>query len=176
VFFIAKLVNTRVNNRLHLDIAVGDCIVTDPVEMEYPVLLDFEVPKIIAYSKETVVAEKLETIVKRSTANSRLKDFYDIYYLAQTTNFSLDFLSNSIKSTFINRGTPLPKETFFPEMIKNDAGMETRWKAFVSRHGQLTDISYQELIKKLDSFTRPIIMKNQKESIWDFNTWRWVST
>jgi len=57
--------------------------------MEYPVLLDFEAPKVIAYSKETVIAEKLETIVKSSTANSRLKDFYDIYYLAQTTNFSL---------------------------------------------------------------------------------------
>ena len=152
---------------------MGDCIVPSPIEMEYPVLLDFEAPKVIAYSKETIIAEKLETIVKRSTANSRLKDFYDIYYLAQTTNFSLDVLSNSIKSTFMNRGTPLPEETFFPEIIKDDAGMEIRWKAFISRHGQLTDISYQELIKKLDSFTRPIIMKNQEESIWDFNTWCW---
>lgn len=176
VFFVAQLADTKVRTRLHLDIPVGDSIVPSPIEMEYPVLLDFEAPKVMAYSKETVIAEKLETIVKRSTANSRLKDFYDIYYLAKTTNFSLDVLSNSIKSTFMNRGTPLPEETFFPEMIKDDSGMEIRWKAFISRHGQLTDISYQELVKKLDSFTRPIIMKNQEESIWDFNTWRWAST
>lgn len=175
VFFIAKLINTRIKNRLHLDIGVGDSIVPSPVEMEYPAILDFEAPQIIAYSKETVIAEKLETIVKRSTANGRLKDFYDIYYLAQTTSFSLNVLSRSIRSTFLNRGTSVPTRNFFPDMLKGDLNMDTRWKAFVSMHRKLTNISYQELIEKLKLFTRPILSKKKEDMIWDPITWNWIS-
>lgn len=77
--------NTR--KLLQLDIGFGDEIVPKETEMNYPVLLDFESPKIKAYSLESVIAEKFEAMLRLSLLNSRMKDFYDIFILSKLKKY-----------------------------------------------------------------------------------------
>ena len=79
--------------------------------MEYPTLLKFPPPKLHAYSKESVVAEKFEAMVKLGVANSRMKDFYDPWVLAQRFEFESGTLAAAIQSTFKTRRTTLPRSS-----------------------------------------------------------------
>jgi predicted nucleotidyltransferase component of viral defense system len=83
----ARLGNVRVP--LQIDVGLGDTIVPSSEELEYPTLLRFPAPKLHAYSKESVVAEKFEAMVKLGIANSRMKDFYDLCVLAQRFEFEM---------------------------------------------------------------------------------------
>ncbi len=69
--------------RLQIDVGFGDAVTPPPVRMDLPVLLDFPMPRLLVYPRETVVAEKLDAIVQLGTANSRMKDFYDLFVLAR---------------------------------------------------------------------------------------------
>ena len=75
--------------------------------MDYPTLLDKENVRVLAYSKETIVAEKFEAIVKLTTFNTRMKDFYDISFLANEFNFEGAAIQEAIKNTFYRRQTSL---------------------------------------------------------------------
>jgi predicted nucleotidyltransferase component of viral defense system len=79
--------------------------------LEYPTLLKFAVPKLHAYSKESVVAEKFEAMVKLGMANSRMKDFYDLWVLARRFGFESSILAAAIQATFETRRTALPKSS-----------------------------------------------------------------
>jgi predicted nucleotidyltransferase component of viral defense system len=99
----ARLGNVRVP--LQIDVGLGDAIVPASEELEYPTLLKFPAPKLHAYSKESVVAEKFEAMVKLSMANSRMKDFYDLWVLAQRFEFESATLAAAIQATFKTRRT-----------------------------------------------------------------------
>ena len=86
----------------------GDAIVPEPEELEFPTLLKFPAPKLNAYPKESVVAEKFEAIVKLAMANSRMKDFYDLWVLAQRFQFESATLAAAIQASFATRKTVLP--------------------------------------------------------------------
>lgn len=89
-----------------VDFGVGDIIVPSSVEREITVILDdFEKPRIKTFSLESTIAEKLDAIIKLMEANSRMKDFYDIYYLATTFDFDGEVLQKAITETLINRET-----------------------------------------------------------------------
>jgi predicted nucleotidyltransferase component of viral defense system len=85
VLLTAHLANARIP--LQIDVGFGDVISPGPVELEYPTLLPFPAPKLRAYSKESVVAEKFEAMVKLGMANSRMKDFYDLWVMARRFEF-----------------------------------------------------------------------------------------
>lgn len=102
----ARLGKMRV--ALQIDVGLGDAIVPAPEELEYPTLLEFPAPKLRAYSKESVVAEKFEAMVKLGMANSRMKDFYDLWVLAQRFEFQSVTLAAAIQATFETRRTTLP--------------------------------------------------------------------
>ena len=78
--------------------------------MDYPTLLDFPAPRIRVYPKETVVAEKLQAMVALGIANSRMKDFYDLYVLQRDFAFEVSTLSKAIEATFKRRKTEIPQE------------------------------------------------------------------
>ena len=105
----ARLGDVRV--RLQIDVGLGDAIVPASEELEYPMLLKFPAPKSHAYSKESVVAEKFEATVKLSMANSRKKDFYDLWVLARRFEFESGILAAAIQATFETRRTTLPKSS-----------------------------------------------------------------
>lgn len=93
---------------VQIDVGFGDAITPAPREIDYPVLLDAPAPRLLAYPLETVVAEKFEALVTRGIANSRLKDFYDLYLIAQTFPLETVHLAEAVRRTFERRGTVLP--------------------------------------------------------------------
>ena len=104
----SRLGNARIN--IQIDIGFGDSIVPEPTEIDYPTLLDMPSPHIKAYPIETVVSEKLETIVSKGMLNSRMKDFYDLKILAREFEFNGNNLTEAIKATFARRGTSIPND------------------------------------------------------------------
>jgi hypothetical protein len=81
-----------------------------PALCAYLTLLDFPAPRILAYPKEAVIAEKFEAMVVLGERNSRIKDFFDIYYLAGHFKFDREILSHALRQTFARRGTPVPTD------------------------------------------------------------------
>ena len=93
---------------IQIDVGFGDVITPEPIEIEYPALLEAPAPILRAYPPETVVAEKTEAIVSLGIANSRMKDFYDLWMAAQTFTFENANLADAIQQTLPIRFTPTP--------------------------------------------------------------------
>ena len=128
-----------------------------PVELEYPTLLPFPAPKLRAYSKESVVAEKFEAMVKLGMANSRMKDFYDLWVMARQFEFRGPVLSAAIKATFERRRTALPSSS--PLALTAELGeassKRTQRQAFLKKSGLNASESLNEVAKELDEFVMP---------------------
>jgi hypothetical protein len=131
VRFASRLSNARIP--IQIDIGTGDAVTPEPVETEYPSLLDLPKPRLRTYPRETVVAEKFQAMVMLGMANSRIKDFYDLWVLARDFSFDGRMLSEAIAATFTRRRTALPDET--PVALTDEfwqAG--NKWGAFLSKN------------------------------------------
>lgn len=106
--FEATLDGARI--RMQIDIGFGDAVRPSPIDVEYPVMLDAPRPRLRAYPRETVVAEKLHAMVAHGEQNSRYKDFYDLHVLAQHFDFDGESLGRAIGATFEQRQTPISEE------------------------------------------------------------------
>lgn len=118
-----------------MDIGFGDVVFPEPVPLDYPLFLD-EMPviSINAYSLETVVAEKFQTMIEKSVANSRMKDFYDVYTILSEEKIDEAVLSDAIKSVFENRGTVyVDGHPLFTEVFATDPGRVAMWNSFLRR-------------------------------------------
>ncbi|MEW5741837.1 MAG: nucleotidyl transferase AbiEii/AbiGii toxin family protein [Myxococcota bacterium] len=135
VEFIARVANAQV--RLQVDVGFGDAITAEASVVEFPPLLDFQAPRLRAYPRETVVAEKLEAIVQFGMANSRMKDFYDVAVLARDFDFDGALLTRAISATFERRKTPLPTTTpvALTAAFAEDQTKKTQWSGFVRKAG-----------------------------------------
>lgn len=135
VRFEARLGSARIP--VQVDVGFGDAITPAAEETDYPVLLDFPAPRLRAYPRETVVAEKFEAMVKLGIANSRMKDFYDLWVLARDFEFQGRALSRAIEATFARRRTPVPTEEplALTAAFHEDEGKRTQWLAFLRRTG-----------------------------------------
>ncbi len=97
---------------IQADIGFGDAVTPEAKEIDYPTLLDSSgAPCLRAYPRETVVAEKYQALVNLGMANSRMKDFYDLWVIAREFDFDGETLSEAIRNTFSRRQTPLPGHT-----------------------------------------------------------------
>ena len=121
--------------KLQVDCGFGDAITPDPIVTNFPTLLDFPAPRLPTYPKETVVAEKFEAIARLGLANSRMKDFYDLWVLASDFQFSGQTISSAILNTFNRRKTLFPKGTpkAFQLSFIQDPLKQTQWQAFVRK-------------------------------------------
>jgi predicted nucleotidyltransferase component of viral defense system len=132
---VARVTTARV--RLQVDVGFGDAITPEASVVEFPPLLDFPAPRLRAYPRETVAAEKLEAMVQLGMANSRMKDFYDVAVLARNFDFDGDVLTRAIRATFERRKTPLP--TTLPVALTasftEDATKKIQWSGFVRKAG-----------------------------------------
>lgn len=122
---------------LQVDVGFGDAITPDAVEVTYPTLLDMPAPRLRAYPRETVVAEKLEAMTKLGLENSRMKDFYDVAALAAGFAFEGTMLVRAIAATFNRRQTPIPASLplALTSTFADDALKQQQWAAFVRRSG-----------------------------------------
>jgi predicted nucleotidyltransferase component of viral defense system len=117
-----------------VDIGFGDSVEPGLETIEYPVLLDLPAPTLRAYAPETVIAEKLQAMVALGRANSRMKDFYDIWILSRIFNFAEDRLARAIAATFARRRTSIPTEV--PDALTSafaeDPLKQRQWAAFAA--------------------------------------------
>ncbi|MBO7160040.1 MAG: nucleotidyl transferase AbiEii/AbiGii toxin family protein, partial [Paludibacteraceae bacterium] len=121
-------------NDMSIDLGLGDYIV-NPREITFPTILDEDKPILTAYSLETIVAEKLEAMAKLLYANSRMKDFYDVYTILNTYTLSEKTLTQAIKGTFEHRQTPLKDlQVVFSADFYNSADKQVQWTAFLAKN------------------------------------------
>jgi hypothetical protein len=118
---------------LQLDIGIDDAPVPAPSWVDYPTLLGGTSPRILAYHPATVVAEKFEAIVSLGFANSRMKDFYDLWMLATTQCFQGSELRDSIAATFKRRQTSLPTEVPVGLTLEFADSATRMWDALLRR-------------------------------------------
>lgn len=149
----SRLGNARI--MIQIDIGFGDSVIPAPVDIDYPTLLNMPSPHIKAYPIETVVAEKIETIISKGMLNSRMKDFYDLRVLAQEFGFDGNSLTEAIKSTFARRGTSIPNDppAAFTEEFCENPDKQVQWQAFL-RNSKLDDtkITLPEVIRDIQRF------------------------
>lgn len=120
---------------LQIDIGFGDAVTPKPQKVQYPSLLGLPTAAMRAYPKETVVAEKFEAMVSLAIANSRMKDFYDIWVLASKFDFDGALLERAIRATFDRRKTDIPTVpplALTPEFCENPA-KAMQWQGFIKR-------------------------------------------
>jgi predicted nucleotidyltransferase component of viral defense system len=136
---VAKIKNTKTT--FGIDFGVGDVIVPDQEKRKIPTQLDnFDSPFVNTYSIETTVAEKLDAILDLMEFSSRMKDYYDLYYLANKFDFNGETLTKALKMTFENRGHRFTPEQFDRVInFADDEAMQKKWKAFVRKIDTKTD-------------------------------------
>lgn len=145
-------------HRLQLDIGFGDAIVGGPVEMKYPAMLEFPSPKIKVYSIESSIAEKLEAIVSIGTFGSRMKDYFDVWFLIKNYELNKERLKRAIGVTFNNRSTPVDDfEYIFSDDFKNDSSKQQQWNAFLNRTSIDAKEDFREMLSDIETYVRPII-------------------
>lgn len=169
VTFLGYLENARLP--VQIDIGFGDAITPEPVWTSYPTLLENPSPILLAYPRETVVAEKFEAMVKLGIANTRMKDFHDLKTLASLFPFSSPSLSEAIRRTFERRKTRLPQETLpttlTPEFY-NDATKQKQGDAFVSKNKlYIAPITLQEVTASIQAFVIPVLPSSASENVPD---------
>lgn len=122
---------------IQADIGFGDAVTPAPEETDYPVLLDdLPAPRIRVYPRYTVIAEKFEAIVSLGIANSRMKDFFDLWVLTRQSEFDSAILRRAITATFARRATALPATTpiGLSDEFSADAAKQIQWRAFVTKN------------------------------------------
>lgn len=173
VKFMAFLNRARIT--MQIDIGFGDIIVPAATSMEYPAILDFPKPKLRGYTRESVVSEKFEAMVKLGILNSRMKDFYDIYLLCRQFNFNGRKLAEAINKTFKNRGTELTDvPTAFTDEFIDNSEKNKQWRAFVKKN-RIVDFpaDLKDVIMSITEFLKPVIQALMKgipfDLYWDFS-------
>ena len=158
VTLAASVATARVS--VQVDVGFGDAVRPAPVELRYPSLLGMPTPTLRAYPRETVVAEKFQAMVSLGELNSRMKDFYDLFTLAQRFAFAGAPLGDAIRATFERRSTELPRQepiALRPEFAAlRDKG--TQWRAFVRRSRLLTaEVEFADVVASVHAFLWPVV-------------------
>jgi len=174
---IAQIKNVRIP--FNVDIGVGDVIVPRAGERKINTQLpDFEAPVIMTYSLESTIAEKFDAILQRFELTGRMKDFYDIYYLAKTFDFDGAKLQTAITRTLERRGTPYDKDSFKRIIsLADDVDMQKRWKYFL-KNIKNDMLEFSVVINEIQAFLEPvfenIIAEKNTIKVWDSekNEWR----
>lgn len=142
---------------LTMDIGFGDVVTPSPVNLDFPILLEhLPCANILAYSLETVIAEKMHAIIDLADQSSRMKDYYDLHRILKEEKYDPEVLQEAIIRTFENRHTPYDENTMF---FRKDFGinqqMEARWKAFMRKITKATDLSFSEVVAFIQETLRP---------------------
>ena len=151
VSLVARIKNTK--TPFSIDFGVGDVIVPKQEKRRIPTQLDdFTAPTVNTYSLETTIAEKIDAILSLMEFSSRMKDYYDIYYLANKFDFDGATLTEALRKTFENRGHTFTVEQFEQVMaFGSDEAMQKKWKAFVRKIDTKTE-DYSTVLKTIKAF------------------------
>lgn len=150
-----RIVTARV--RLQIDVGFGDAVTPQPEEATFPALLDAPAPVLCTYPRETVVAEKLQAMVMLGIANSRMKDFFDVAYLADHFAFEGPLLTEAIVATFERRRTELPTRIpmALTDAFAGDRAKQIQWNAFVRKAGLDVEERLDQIVARIRDFAGP---------------------
>jgi hypothetical protein len=143
---------------MQIDVGFGDVLVSEPAPLIYPTLLDMPAPMLKGYPRESVVAEKFEAMVKLGTVNSRMKDFYDLWYIARRFDFEGSLLARAVTATFSNRKTEIDPDpvALTPTFAESEVAQK-QWSAFW-RRGKFTQVPDRltDITPVIGEFLRPV--------------------
>lgn len=144
--------------RLQVDVGFGDAVVPPPERKTFPGLLEFPEPEVKTYPPETVVAEKLHGMIRFGRANTRMKDFYDLWHISETLQLGGEDLTQALRSTFERRETSLPTEPpmALTEKFVEEPGKKRQWQAFAHQVGR-SDLKLRDVIDRLRNFLLPVL-------------------
>jgi hypothetical protein len=183
VTFVAYLERAKIP--IQIDIGFGDIVTPAPSETGYPTLLEFPGPRLLAYPKETFIAEKLEALVKLGVANTRMKDFYDLEVLSRTFAFEGKTLAQAIQNTFQKRGTDLPIAGLpiaFTSEFYDDVNKKRQWTAFCSKNKSYVEkADFKAVMEDIRNFlSLPVRTVQEGDSFtktWKpGGPWRWIDS
>lgn len=144
---LATFENIRVN--LSIDVATGDIITPREIEYDYKMLFEDRSLKIMTYNIETIIAEKFQTVISRNVLNSRMKDYYDLYYLFTYKDFSIENLRTAIIKTFEKRETNIERIDEVIEKISESVFLNDLWTRYANKYKYANNIRYNDIIKKI---------------------------
>jgi len=163
--FRATLARARLD--LQIDIGFGDAPVPSPRRAVLPTLLDLPRPSLRVYAKETVIAEKFEAMVTLGLTNSRMKDYFDVWLLAESCSFD-SALITAIQTTFDRRLSELPQS--LPPGLSDDfiidSNKQSQWRAFLHRAHLSVRPSLHDVVHALRLFFQPILNPQTPVSTW----------
>lgn len=164
---------------MQVDIGYKDSVIPDPILFQYPTLLDLPAPQLKAYCWETVIAEKFEAMTKLNFLNSRLKDFYDILYLARKQRFEGKRIQEAIAGTFKKRSLSFDETpVVFTDKFMSDETKQVQWKAFLKKTGIVAEDDFATVVTLLKEFLAPVVtmIAGGKPFIkaWDPQKFQWV--
>lgn len=174
---IARVKNTK--TPFSIDFGVGDVIVPKQEKRKIPTQLsDFVAPTVNTYSIETTIAEKIDAILSLMEFSSRMKDYYDIYYLANNFDFTGKILSEALRKTFVNREHNFSVDQFEQVMgFNDDEAMQKKWKTFIRKIDTKTD-DYSTVLKTIKVFLeKPFAAAIEDEKFtkqWIAATGKWM--
>lgn len=166
---------TSAKKIVQIDIAFGDPVVPKVQNARFPVLLDQAVPEIQTYSRESVIAEKFEAIVSLNVLTSRMKDFYDLNFLARQFSYNRATLAKAIGTTFDHRNTSLSDRFIvFSQEFSQDKDKSRQWQAFLNRN-ELKVEGFQFVMSRIREFLEPVCKVDPVESAqtWNNAVWEW---
>ncbi|MBD3393425.1 MAG: nucleotidyl transferase AbiEii/AbiGii toxin family protein [Chitinivibrionales bacterium] len=166
VTLTALLHNARIP--LQIDVGFGDAVTPAPEIVTYPSALGYPAAHLRAYTRYTVVAEKLEAMVQLGIADSRMKDFYDIWLMSRLFDFHLVTLCSAIQDTFKRRKTDLPKTApmALTEEFWGDAQKRTQWNAFLRKSKpEGAESDFEKIVTAIADFLLPALQAIQAEEM-----------
>ena len=151
--------NVRI--QLHLDISTGDIITPSAVDYRYKTVFDEGTIDLLSYNYETIIAEKLQTVLKRNVLNSRMKDLYDLYFFMKYKKDDLDrgVFKNAVENTFTHRGSLKELNDFAEilERIRIDETQQKFWENYRHRFSYAKDISLDEIVNEISAIKSMIV-------------------
>jgi predicted nucleotidyltransferase component of viral defense system len=153
---------------LQIDIGYGDAVTPGPERIEFPTLLGGPAPRLLAYSRYSMVAEKLEAMVRLGIANSRMKDFYDMWLLSRLFEFEGRTLCEAVRNTFRRRSTALPVglPIAFTDEFRESTQKQTQWHAFVRKSKpENMPKDFDSVIGEVATFLMPVVEAARDDQI-----------
>lgn len=168
--------NTR--TPLNIDFGIGDVIVPKPEKRVIPTQLDeFFKPEINTYSLESTIAEKFDAMLQRLEFTSRMKDYFDIYYVANTFDFDGRKLQEAVFETLQNRGTAYNRDSLKNIIsFADNEDMNNKWRHFIKKL-KMNELEFSTVITSLEVFLSPIfeavLDENEFFGSWNCETGEW---
>ena len=157
---LAIFENIRVN--LSIDIATEDVITPKEIEYEYKMIFEDRSLNIMTYNIETIIAEKFQTVISRNVLNSRMKDYYDLYYLLTYKEFSKDTLKTAIINTFVKRETDIDEIDKQLDKINKSDFVKELWTNYTKKYQYAENIQFEDIMNIMDKIKKLINKLDKK--------------